>query len=80
MCDLRQLVRARMSTGSGSARAALDTFDGMTEQESEAFLSNMIKWEKAHAVHDVAATKISFIWTGIFSMRENKKEERSTLC
>ena len=43
-------------------------------------MSNMIKWEKAHAVHDVAATKISFIWTGIFSMRENKKEERSTLC
>ena len=38
VCDSPQLVRARMSTGPGSARAALNMFDGMTEQESVHFL------------------------------------------
>lgn len=37
------------------------------------------KWEKARASHDVAATKMSSTWTGIFSVRENKKEERYKL-
>nr|XP_020194376.1 chromatin-remodeling ATPase INO80-like [Aegilops tauschii subsp. strangulata] len=34
------------------------------------------KWEKTRAARDAAATKMSSTWTGIFSVRENKKEER----
>ena len=37
------------------------------------------KWEKAFAARDAAATKKSSTWTGIFSVRENKKEERYKL-
>jgi hypothetical protein len=37
------------------------------------------KWEKARASRDAAATKMSSTWTGIFSARENKKEERYKL-
>ena len=34
------------------------------------------KWEKASASHDTVATKMSSTWTGIFSVRESRKEER----
>ena len=37
------------------------------------------KWQKAQASRDAAATKMSSTWTGIFSIRENKKEERYKL-
>jgi hypothetical protein len=37
------------------------------------------KWEKACAARDAAATKMSSTWTGIFSVRKNKKEERYKL-
>ena len=31
------------------------------------------KWEKARAVHYAVATKMSFTWTGIFSVREQER-------
>jgi hypothetical protein len=37
------------------------------------------KWEKARLARDAAATKMSSTWTGIFSARESKKEERYKL-
>jgi hypothetical protein len=37
------------------------------------------KWEKARAARDAVASKMSSTWTGIFSIKENKKEERYKL-
>ena len=33
------------------------------------------KWAKERASRDAMATKMSFTWMGLFSVRENKKEE-----
>ena len=65
---------------------------GLDDEEDDAFMMNGKatvpkdnrqvmgnKWEKARAARDAAATKMSSTWTGIFSVRGNKKEERYKL-
>ena len=56
VCDSPQLVRARMSTGTGSAPAALDMSDRMTKQESVCFLCScpiiFLHRSLVHFAHD----------------------------